>query len=210
MQAIIGLLILSIGCSHHGENLSNQHMHKKDHQELIAAFDDPKRDSWQKPQVVMERLRPLEGLKVIDIGAGSGYFTKYFLREKSRVVAADVDEKFLHHIQKSVTNPHLNLRKIKYHDPMMEAEEFDLAFTSNTYHHIDGRSSYLKKVLNGLKSGGRFVVLDFKAEVKDSFGPPQKMRIPLVVVKKELLQAGFRDLVEYEDFEHSYLVIAYK
>lgn len=213
---ILGSFLIS--CSHHphGKNVSNQHMHKRDHQELIKSFDDPQRDAWQRPDLVLKHMGPLEGKKIIDIGAGSGYFTKYFLKNKANVVAADVDEKFLKHIRHSFSearHPNLEIRRVDYNDPKMGEEEFDFAFTSNTYHHIDNRNEYLKKVNAGLKSRGQFVVLDYRPGTGSSKtqGPPEAMRIPAPTVVNELVIAGFDHIrVIIQDFPQHYLIIGQK
>lgn len=210
------LILVSCSHSHHGHNKANIHMHKKDHKDLILSFSDPARDHWQRPQRVLELIGPLKGKKVIDIGSGSDYFTNYFLKDKALVVAGDVDQKFLRHIEQSFPQkefPHLSILPIEYDDPKMTDSTYDLAFTSNTYHHIENRVEYLKKVRKGLKTGGRFVALDFKVNPPSGkiIGPPLSMRVSETTVVKELLEAGFDHLEIYaNEFEYQYLVIGKK
>ena len=206
---LVLMIFLLISCTHghhpHGKNASNQHMHKKSHAELIKAFDDPARDEWQKPQAVLKIRGDLRNKKLIEIGAGSGYFTKYFFKAGANVVAADVDTTFLEHIQKTL--PQVHTKKIPFDDPKMEDNKYDVAFTSNTYHHIDERVPYLKKLLKGLKSGGKFVVVDFK-KVEDVDGPPLKMRLEESLVVEELMLAGFTKVkVDNKTLPRQYVVI---
>lgn len=208
-------LILLFGCGHtqNHHNIANNHMHKKHHAELIKSFDDPARDEWQRPQHVLKLMGDIRGKTIIDIGSGSGYFTKYFLKSGANVVAADVDEKFLEHINTSFSREYLNLKtlKIDYDDPKMGALGYDIAFTSNTYHHINDRVEYFKKVLHGLKVGGKVVILDFKkqADAERTFGPPEDMRIDLSVVISELIYAGFDNLeIINNEFIHQYFISA--
>lgn len=204
------LFILLLECAHSplGKNESNRHMHKKSHHDLIKAFDDPSRDDWQKPQFVLKLMGNLRSKKIIDIGAGSGYFSKFFLAQGASVVAADVDETFLSHIKKSL--PEALTRLIPFDDPLMEQGTYDYAFTCNTYHHIDDRLSYLKKILAGLKSGGKFVIVDFKA-IAEVAGPPLKMRVPFSQVSSELTEAGFSAIEVFnDDLERQYVIIGTK
>jgi SAM-dependent methyltransferase len=186
-------------------------MHKSSHADLIKRFEDPKRDLVQKPALVMELLAPLKGLTVIDIGVGSGYFAKHFLEAGALVTGADVDEKFLAHVRERFTVKEFKPLKIAYDDPMMGEAQFDVAFTANTYHHIEQRLSYLRKVRAGLKANGRFVVFDFKKEGDGKAGPPLGMRVDVAQVIKELKEAGFTQISSHgKEFEQHYLVIATK
>lgn len=93
----------------------------------------------------------------------------------------------------------------------MEAHGYDIAFTSNTYHHINNRAEYFKKVLHGLKVGGKVVILDLKkqADVERTSCPPENMRIDLSVVISELISAGFDNLeIINNEFLHQYFISA--
>lgn len=209
MQLIFLLSFIIYGCSHHhhphGHNESNKHMHKKSHRELIKAFDDPARDEWQKPLDVLKLFGSLKGKKVIEIGAGSGYFGKFFIAEEANYVAADVDQTFLEHIRKNL--PKADTLLIPYDDPKMGSSSYDVAFTSNTYHHIDNRVPYLKKINEGLKVGGKFVVVDFKKN-EDVAGPPLQMRIAPSIVVQEILDAGFTEVQIFDAvLPRQYIVI---
>lgn len=210
------ITLLLMACSHHqGQNQANLHMHEKKHHVLNDDFNDEKRDEWQKPSHVLKIIGDVKNLTIQDIGSGGGYFTKYFLQAGAKVIASDVDSTFLAHIQNSFPvslYPDLTIKKINFNDPLMEQETVDIAFTSNTYHHLDRRVEYLKKIKHGLKIGGRLVVLDFKKNDKTkTFGPPEKIRISLSSVVQEVIQAGFDHLeIYHNEFEHQYLIIAKK
>lgn len=218
---LIFLSCLPLSCSHrdHAHNnqrqhgVANKHMHQHDHEKLIAAFEDPSRDKWQMPEKVIKFMGPLAGKRIIDIGAGSGYFTEKFLKEKARVVAADVDDKFILHLEKRFPqeqNPWLTIRKIEYDNPRMEKGTFDYAFISNTYHHIEDRVRYLKKIKKGLKIGGKLVVLDFKTDPQDlELGPPLEMRVLVSSAEEEIRAAGFERVhVMNAEFPQQYLILA--
>lgn len=212
------MIFTLISCAHKykDNNVANHHMHKSSHKKLISNFEDPNRDIWQKPELVMKLIAPLKGLEVIDIGVGSGYFSKHLLLSGAKVTGADVDEKFRLYSRKRFPQnkfPHFSTLEIDYDDPKMKDRFYDMAFTSNTYHHFENRVEYLKKVKAGLNPSGRFVILDFK-KGKDKvahFGPPQRMRVPAETVVAELRQAGFKKVtVNESDFTDHYLVIATK
>lgn len=193
---------------HDGHNSANEHMHENSTQELIQRFDSPERDAYQQPTKVLEYLGNLKGLKILDIGAGSGYFSFKLLNAGATVIAGDVNDEFLAHIKhKKETefdnNPNLELRKLPFDSPALQAQEVDKVLIVNTYHHIENRVAYFSQVLKGLKPSGELVIIDFfKKELP--VGPPVDHKIDQEMVKKELTEAGFTnfeintDLLEYQ------------
>ena len=141
----------------------------------------------------MHFLGELHGKTVADIGAGSGYFTVRLAREAVKVIAADVDTGFLRILDDRISRmglQNVKTRRIPYDDPMLAESEADLVLVVNTYHHIEDRAAYFRKVRSGLRIGGVLVIVDFfKAE--GPVGPPKEHRISIDQVVEELRQAGF-------------------
>ncbi len=81
------------------ESAANKFMHHADFQQLVAHFEDPARAQWQKPDEVIASLGSLEGKTVADIGAGSGYFTFPLAKKAAKVIAIDIDQRFLDYIE---------------------------------------------------------------------------------------------------------------
>lgn len=193
---------------HDGHNNANEHMHESTTKELIDRFESPERDAYQQPAKVVEYLGNLKGLKILDIGAGSGYFSFKLLGAGANVIAGDVNDEFLAHIKNKKeteydNNPNLELRKLPFDSPNLKPQEVDKVLIVNTYHHIENRVDYFSKVLQGLKPVGELVVIDFfKKELP--VGPPVDHKIDQEQVKQELTKAGFKtieintDLLEYQ------------
>ena len=49
----------------------------------------------------------------------------------------------------------------KADDPLLPSSGVDLIFTSNTYHHIDNRVSYLTNLRKYLRPNGRIAIIEF-------------------------------------------------
>jgi 2-polyprenyl-3-methyl-5-hydroxy-6-metoxy-1,4-benzoquinol methylase len=211
-RILFACFIFILSCSNrHGHNHANQHMHVKSHEILIAGFEDPKRDLWQRPNIVLKLMGDLKGKRILDLGVGSGYFSNHFLNAGAKVTGADVDDRFLQHVEERFSsNQNFNTHKLEFNDPKQIAPLYDIIFTSNTYHHIDNRVDYLKKLKSGLNPKGIVVILDFKAnDLSLDVGPPPRMRIATDSVIKELQLAGFSiQSSSQEDLPHQYLIIA--
>ncbi len=202
----------------HGHNHANQHMHNSNVADLIKSFDSDDRAATQKPYEVIALFGDLNGKKILDIGSGSGYFTFRLAEKGANVIAGDVNDEFLDHIDKKMKDNNLfskriETRKLPFDNPSLSNGEVDGAIIVNTYHHIDDRVAYFSKVSDGLTRDGMLMVVDFMKKKFDNKiqGPPYKMRIASTVVIEELKKAGFdRIEVNADLLPHQYIVMAWK
>src|SRR6266567_1743072 len=189
------------------ESAANQFMHQADFDKLVARFEDPSRAEWQKPKKVIATLDPLDRKTVADIGAGTGYFAFPIAKKAAKVIAIDIDKRFLDYIddkkqtQKIGTN--IETRLTAPDSPGLKTGEADMVLIADTYHHIEDRVEYLKKLKSCLRKGGVLVIIEFKKE-KTPPGPPVELRLADKQVESELESAGFtivstdRDLLPYQ------------
>jgi|688.fasta_scaffold50031_4 2-polyprenyl-3-methyl-5-hydroxy-6-metoxy-1,4-benzoquinol methylase len=174
---------------------ANAHMNEQSFEELVKAFERADRASWQKPDEVIVALGPIKGLRIIDIGCGTGYFSFRLEQAGANVIAADVDDRFIKYVDsvrkaRGITEKNLQTRKVPADDPKLEKREVNLALLVNTYHHIENRKAYFAKVKAGLKGQGFVVIIDyFKKEMP--MGPPVSMKLSAEEIIRELTLAGF-------------------
>ena len=76
-------------------------------------------------------------------------------------------------------------------------EPVDVALVVDAYHHIGNRTQYFAKLKSLLRSGGRLVIVDFRADLPN--GPPVRHRISPERVTQERKGAGYA-LVETLQF----------
>lgn len=189
-----------------GEHAQNHHGHQhdfKDTQKWVAMFEDPARAAWQKPAEVVAALHIPAGARVADIGAGSGYFTMPFARavgESGVAYGVDVDQGMVAHLKARAEKekaPMLKAVLAAPDDPNLPAP-VDLVFICDTWHHIQDRPAYLKRLKASLKPGARLVMVDFQKRSLP-LGPPPEMKISEEDLVKELDAEGYR-LAEKHDF----------
>jgi predicted methyltransferase len=181
----------------------------------VAAFDDPGRDAWQKPSEVVAVASIATGMQVADLGAGTGYFLPHLSRAvgPSGVVhALDVEPDMVRHMTDRAKREGLGnvqAKHIRVDDPGLAAGSVDRVLVVNTWHHLDSRVDYAKKLLVALEPGGKLVVVDFTLESPK--GPPPSHRIAPEAVVKELVDAGFRaEVVKSETLPDQYVVVGSK
>jgi ubiquinone/menaquinone biosynthesis C-methylase UbiE len=133
----------------------------------VWSYQGGDRTSWQKPTAVIASLQLDKGDAVADIGAGGGYFAFRLADEvgpTGKVYAVEVDDAMVAHLKEQVAaqgRKNVEVVRGRYDDPLLPLGAIDLAFTSNTYHHIDAPSEYFRGLRKYLKPGGRVAILDY-------------------------------------------------
>jgi len=152
-------------------------------------YQDPDRYTWQYPERVLKELKLESGMKVADLGSGTGYFT-FRLAEavgsSGKVYAIDVDEEMNASIDKqAVAKQTENVKTILAveHDALIP-EKVDLIFSVNAYHHLKDRADYFRNAARYLKPGGRIAIIDFR---KGAFRHYTELRVLL----EEFKAAGY-------------------
>jgi ubiquinone/menaquinone biosynthesis C-methylase UbiE len=178
-------------------------------EEWAKAFDDPARDAWQKPHEVIEALRLAPDAAVADIGAGTGYFTVRLahMTPKGRVYAVDLEPDMVRYVAERAQRSKLgNVTAVQAHadDPMLPAK-VDLVLMVDTYHHIDAREAYFRRLAGYLKPGGRIAIIDFTMD--SPVGPPPSGRIAPSRMKAEMQRAGYRLAAEHAFLSNQYFLV---
>lgn len=207
------LLCAAVGCahpatepSHHGHGY---HHGFADAPRWAASFDDPARDSWQKPDEVIRTLALPATAKVADLGAGTGYFTVRLARAlpRGKVYGIDVEPGMVSYLgdrarKESLANVTAVLAAPD--DPRLP-ERVDLVLVVDTYHHIDDRPAYFARLRQKLAPGGRVAVVDFRRG--QPMGPPDEHKIPPEQLEREMLSAGYAVAARHDFLPNQYFVV---
>ena len=167
-------------------------------QKWVDIFEDPARAEWQKPEEVVKKLELKPGGTVADIGAGTGYFTRLFaiaVGHKGKAIGLDIEPAMVEYMKEDAKKQWLTnyeARVVKPDDTGLPSKSVDVIFICNTYHHIENRVSYLKKLSKALKPNGRIVIVDFYKKPLPVGPQSVAHKISEEEVKKEFKQAGYR------------------
>ncbi len=184
-------------------------------EDAVLPEQDEERTEWQNPELVLKVLGDLKDKTVADVGAGSGYFTFKIARTAKKVIALDIDPNSLEYInnQKAIVGSwadNIEARLTPPDVPNLLDAEADIVLIVNTYGYIPNKDKYLIRLFQGLKSGGKLVVVDFKSG-EIPVGPSDEHKVSAVELQKSLLLAGFNNLAsDLKSLEFQYIITAEK
>lgn len=162
------------------------------------VFDDPTRDAWQRPAEVVAALGLEPGNSVADLGAGTGYFEPWLaaaVGAEGVVYAVEVEPSLVDHITARARDDGLTaVRPVlaSADDPRLPAAALDAVLVVDTYHHVDHRVEYFRRLAGTLKPGGRLAIVDFDPAAPEGPGPSRHHRLAATEVIRELTAAGWR------------------
>lgn len=170
------------------------------------------RGVWQRPEDVVRALALPSGARVADIGAGEGYFVPYLsdaVGSDGQVYAVEVETELVSTLERRFADAS-NVEVVlgRFDDPLLPEGEIDLILIVNTYHHIEDREVYFRKLRGDLAPGGRVAVIEPDAELTGILGlfVEEGHANRSSDVEREMRAAGYRrlqslDLLPLQMFE---------
>ena len=157
------------------------------------SFDDPARDAWQMPSRVIDALALKPGMKVADIGAGTGYFSMRLAKSPGvSVFAVDIEPKMIDYLKQRAAK-----EQITNVTPVLAAaaspnlpQPVDVVLVVDTYHHLPNRPQYFRDLKQSLRAGGRVAIVDFRKDAPE--GPPVHFRFTPQQIQDEMTEAGYQ------------------
>ena len=205
----------------HGEHSHEAHVHSKvniDPNKNSGIYGSENRDTWQRPDLIINHLGNLEGKVLADIGAGpTGYFSFVIGSNTNvkKVLALDIDQSALEFMEKVIDRNKETLegkietRLVSSNDPKLKTEEVNVILISSTLTFIDDRVAYLKNLRKSMPTGGRLVIVDYKMKEIPEMFPPVEQRIPLYQMEQIVDDAGFKRIVTDDtSLQFQYVVVA--
>jgi SAM-dependent methyltransferase len=100
----------------------------------------------------------LNGLKVVDLGCGFGWFCRWASEQgAAQVVGLDVSEKMLARASAAKSDPVISYARVDMERLNLPRASFDLVYSSLAFHYIEDLPGLLKNVHDAIVPGGRIV-----------------------------------------------------
>lgn len=171
----------------------------EDSKKYIEFLERKDRAIWQKPDEIVSSLN-LKGTEtLVDLGAGSGYFSFRFSKvlPKGKVIAIDTDPemiRYIHHRTMAAGIKNIGVILASYSDPKIP-EKTDIVFICDVLHHVSKRAEWLAKLSSEMTKGSKLVLIEFK-EGNLPEGPPENIKISGTEMISLVCNAGFKLIKE--------------
>lgn len=188
-------------------------------QKLFPATVMPDQDWWHAlwpdPDHVVKALHIGEGMTVVDLGCGDGYFTAAIARQigAGRVIGVDLDAAMLSQAQAAcagLTNCDWLLGDAMELSRMLD-KPVDYVLIANTFHGVPDKTALACEIAAALKPGGHFAIVNWHPLPREATpvlgqprGPRTELRLSVAQTQQAVEPAGFRleTLVELPPYHY--------
>ncbi len=145
----------------------SQEASEKDEEEKSCDIFDPK--VYETPDreplraELLAQIGPLKGKRLVDIGAGAGYFAFEYAKYADHVVATELNDQLIDYMnEKSKRLGSRNFSVIQGSDDFTELKNgaFDVALMVDVYHELKDPKVMLPVLKNSLNADGQLVVVE--------------------------------------------------
>jgi len=122
---------------------------------------------------VQNLVAPREGMKVMDVGVGTGMLSRKLAEDGCRIYGVDISEEMIKRAKSRIPNGEFDVVDISAnHLGRFNSEKFDRVISSYCLHHLTDHQkvNFIKKTIEGnLMQGGKIIIADIGFETESSF-----------------------------------------
>lgn len=156
-----------------------------------------------------------EGMKVADLGAGTGHYSlaaAAAVGHDGRIYAIDVQEDVLTHLKDSAQRTgHRNIETIwgnleKAGGTKLRDQSVDAVILSNTLFQLEHKEEAVKEIKRILKNGGKLLVVDW-AGAYGGMGPAPHHVVSEHQAEELFITGGFYKVKDFRAGPHHYAIV---
>jgi cyclopropane fatty-acyl-phospholipid synthase-like methyltransferase len=173
------------------------------------TFDSPERDEWQMSGEIIAALKLKPDAVVVDIGAGTGYFSVRLAAAvpEGKVYAADISKGMFEHLTARVAEEgYTNIVPVlASRDSPNIPEPLDCVFLVNVQSLVMSPGDYFRNLASQLKPDARVAIISTRVDAER--GARKPARRPPSHVKREMARQGFVLDEEHDFLKYQYFLI---
>ena len=209
-------------CNHHDHHSQHNHSHNHHHNQSLDQnfltkmdfLDSKKREQLIPPELLISQMPIQDDHILLDVGAGTGFFTIPMAERSSNTVyALDSDARMLRVIEekakvKGLTN--IALMQGYIGDVPIQKDSIDFVMASLILHEVKSLQDILSHLFDVLKLEGHLLCLEYEKDDLIIEGPPMSIRISSEFLEQTLTSIGFRIVRKTKISDAIYTVLAVK
>ncbi len=188
-------------------------MNRQFNPKKLDKLNNPARLEMIPPEYIWKKLDPARHTNMVEIGAGTGLFSKAFqtLSGEGKTFAIDVSEIMVEWMQQNVVpeNPDIIPLKTDGTSLPFQDETVDLVFTITVHHELENPTGLLTEANRIMRPGGKIFIVDWNMNDPDH-GPSTDIRCSPEQVSRQLESAGFHNITIDNGLENFFIVFAEK
>jgi ubiquinone/menaquinone biosynthesis C-methylase UbiE len=197
--------------------MDHMHHYEQPEQKIlnkIAFLDSMQREHLMPPEALISQMPIQKNHTLLDVGAGSGFFTIPMAESTSgKVYAMDPDARMLSVIEskakeKGLTN--IELIQDYIENISIQNNSVDFVMASLILHEVNSLKKALSNIFEVLKAGGHLLCLEYEKDDLIIEGPPMSIRIGSEELEKVLQLIGFEIVKKTKINDAIYTVLAVK
>ena len=196
-------------CHNHNHNQQDQNFLTK-----MAFLDSKQRERLIPPEVLISQMPIQNSHTLLDVGAGSGFFTIPMAeRTSNKVYAMDPDKRMLSVIEaKSKEKGLHNIESLQetIENLSLQNDSIDFVMASLILHEVKSLTIALTKIFEVISVGGHLLCLEYEKDDLIIEGPPMSIRIRSEELEKTLLTIGFDVVKKTKINDAIYTILAVK
>jgi ubiquinone/menaquinone biosynthesis C-methylase UbiE len=162
----------------------------------IEWLERPEREIEENTTMLLKNLDLKSGMRIADIGAGSGYYTRMLSTRigNGKVYAVDIEPEMIAYLKEKIKKEKLsNISTVLGTEKSVSlpAESMDMMLLVDVYHEFSFPYEMALSMYKSLKPKGKLVLVEFRTE--DDAVPIKTIhKMSEAQAVKELKTAGFR------------------
>ena len=179
--------------------------------QMLERLNDPERLKDIPPQWIWDKLDVREASTVVDLGAGTGFFSKQFtaMPGVEKVYALDISEKMIEYMRTGVNPQYPQVIPMIMDESSipLPAGMADVVIMINLHHEFHEPHTILAECSRILKPEGRMAIVDW-AKKETEHGPPLEKRYTAEAVLEQLETKSFQNIRTYHTLPNHFLITA--
>ncbi|MEW6117744.1 MAG: class I SAM-dependent methyltransferase [Nitrospirota bacterium] len=187
---------------------------KKFDPKKLAKLNDPQRLEYMNPDVIWNVLKLADPKVVVDIGAGTGFFSVLFAdrMKKGKVYACDISDIMIEWMKENLPPAYdgrvIPLKMGESAVPLRDGIA-DMVLMINLHHELEEPAKIIAEAYRLLGGGGKLMIIDWKKE-ETPHGPPVSIRVEEETILSQMKQGGFSNITSHKILPYHNVVVGEK